>query len=266
MRLVRVSLMVALIALGTIATASAHELGADQLGSVGFRQHLGDALPLDLRFVDENDQSVTLQSYFVGKPVVLTLNYFRCPNLCTLELQGLISGLNGVRFTLGDQYTVLTVSFDPRATAHEAATQKFRAMRGYIHPEASAGWHLLTTDDQSAIDRLTQAVGFQYAYDVQEDDYAHPAGVTVLTPDGEISRYIYGLDFSATDLRLALVEAAQHQIGSLIDQALLVCYHYDAISGRYTPLVMNLLKIAAASTLLIVGGGVFLLWRADPHR
>jgi protein SCO1/2 len=245
----------------------AHELSPDQLREVSFRQHLGDALPLDLAFVDENGQSVALGDFFAtNRPVILTMNYFHCQNLCEIELQDLVDGLNGVPFTVGDQYTLLTVSFDTRDTPRDAALEKFRAFRGYVHPEAADGWHLLTTDNQSTIDRLTQAVGFQYVYDAQEDDYAHPAGVVVMTPQGAISRYIYGLDFTANDLRLGLVEAAAGRIGSLVDQVLLICYHYDSVSGRYTPLVMNLMKAGGGATLLLVGTGLFFLWRADLRK
>jgi protein SCO1 len=249
------------------APAIGHDLSPDQLQQVSFRQHPGDSLPLDLAFTDDNGQAVRLRDYFgSNRPVILTMNYFHCQNLCEIELQDLVGGLNGVPFTMGDQYTLLTVSFDTRDRPRDAALEKFRAFRGYVHPEAADGWHLLTTDDQSTIDRLTQAVGFQYVYDEQQDDYAHPAGVVLVTPQGEISRYIYGLDFAANDLRLGLVEAAANRIGSLVDQVLLVCYHYDPIAGRYTPLVMNLMKAGGGVTVLLVGIGLFFLWRADLRK
>jgi protein SCO1/2 len=161
---------------------------------------------------------------------------------------------------------VLTISFDARETPRDAADAKYRAFRGYIHPEAADGWHVLTTNDQSTIDRLTRAVGFEYVYDPQEDDYAHPAGVIVLTPGGAISRYLYGMDFSANDLRLGMVEAAANTIGGVVDQVLLICYHYDPISGRYTPLVMSLVKAGGGLTVLVFGGVLFWLWRADLRR
>jgi protein SCO1 len=259
-------ILAALVAVSAVP-AAAHDLSPADLKLVGFRQHIGDSLPLELAFVDEFGQPVTLHDFFgANRPVLLTLNYFHCQNLCPLELQGLVDGLNGVPFTLGDQYTVLTVSFDARETPRDAADAKFKAFRGYVHPEAAGGWHLLTTNDQSTIDRLTQAVGFEYVYDPQENDYAHPAGVMILTPSGAISRYIYGMDFSANDLRLGLVEAASNQIGDVVDQVLLICYHYDPISGRYTPLVMNLMKAGGAATLAVVGGVLFFFWRADLRR
>jgi len=142
---------------------------------------------------------------------------------------------------------------------------KARVLRGYVHPSGAAGWHVLT-GDHATIDRLADAVGFTYAYDAANDDFAHPAGVVVLTPGGEVSRYLFGIDYSATDLRLALVEAAAEHIGTVIDQALLVCYHYDPATGRYTPFVLGLLQVGAALTLLIVGAGLALLWRTDLRR
>ena len=245
------------------SATSAHELTPDQLRQVGFRQHIGDSIPLDLTFTDEYGNRAGLSTYFATGPVILTLNYFHCQNLCSLELQNLVDGLNGVPFTLGDEFTLLTVSIDPRETSQDAALAKFRAFRGYIHPGAAAGWHLLTTTDQLAIDRLAATVGFDYTYDAEQDDYAHPLGVVVLTPSGQISRYLYGLDYSANDLRLGLVDAAEQRIGSAIDQVLLICYHYDAVSGRYTPLVMNILAAAAGLTVLLAGAGLFVMWRMD---
>jgi protein SCO1 len=255
-----------LLALLTYATADAHELSSEQLRTVKFDQRTGSSISPDLTFTDELGSAVRLQDYFGTRPIVLSLNYLRCQNLCPLELQGLIGGLNGVPFTLGDEYTLLTVSFDARETPDEAATAKFKALRGYVHPEAASGWHVLTTSDQHTIDALTQAVGFNYVHDEQEDDYAHPLGVVVLTSGGAISRYIYGLDFSATDLRLALTDAAQGRLGGVVEQVLLLCYQYDALTGRYTPLVFDLLKIAGAASVLALGGGLLVLWRADMKR
>ena len=256
--------ILALLAALLASPAAAHQLSPDELHQVGFRQRQGDTLPLDLQFTDESGQRVTLSDYFgSSRPVILTLNYFHCQNLCPLELQGLIDGLNGVPFTLGDQYTLLTVSFDTRDTPWDATTARFRALRGYTHPEAASGWHVLTSTQQSVIDKLTQAVGFEYIYDSQEDEFAHPAGVVIVTPSGQISRYIYGLDFSANDVRLGLVEAVARRIGSLAEQVLLICYHYDPISGRYTPLVFNILGIAAAATVVVVAVGLLFLFRAD---
>jgi protein SCO1/2 len=245
---------------------TAHPLNPDQVGSVGFTQKLGAPVPLDLFFHDEAGQPVRLGDYFGERPVVLTLNYFHCQNLCPVEIDGIVKGLNGLPFTLGDEYTMLTVSIDPRETPADAADVKARGLRGYVkQPAGNVGWHVLT-GDQASIDRLTEAVGFDYAYDPQSDDFAHPAGVVVLTPRGRISRYLYGIDFSANDLRLALVDAAAQQIGSLVDRALLVCYHYDPATGRYTPFVFGLLQAGGATTILVLGVVLGLLWRADLRK
>lgn len=254
------------VVLLSCATAHAHELPSDQLRTVRFEQRIGAAVPLDLSFIDEVGRAVALRDVVGGKPVLLTLNYLQCQNLCPLELQGLIGGLNGLSYVLGADYTLLTVSFDTRETPDVAATAKFKALRGYRHPESAAGWHVLTTSDQATIDALTSAVGFSYVYDAQEDEYAHPLGVIALTPDGEISRYVYGLDFSATDLRLALTTAGAGQLGSVAEQVLLLCYQYDALTGRYTPWVMDALKVAGGATILGLGGLLWSLARADPKR
>jgi protein SCO1/2 len=245
---------------------AAHPLDPSQLGSVGFTQKLGAPVPLDLFFHDEDGQPVRLGDYFGSRPVILTLNYFHCQNLCPVEIDGVVKGLNGLPFTMGDEYTLLTVSIDPREGPVDAQDVKARGLRGYVkQPAGDAGWHVLT-GDQASIDRLTEAVGFDYAYDAQNDDFAHPAGVVVLTPGGRISRYLYGIDFSANDLRLALVDASAQQIGSLVDRALLVCYHYDPATGRYTPLVFGLLQGGALATILTVGLALGLLWRADLRK
>ena len=253
-----------LLLLVTSSVATAHDLSPDQLATVGFDQRLGQRVPLDTLFHDEKGDSVRLGDYFVtNRPVILSLNYFHCQNLCPLELDGLMNGLNGVPFTLGQEFTVVTVSIDPREGSSDASDIKARTLRGYDKAaEGAAGWHVLT-GDQTAIDRITRAVGFNYAYDPLQDDFAHPAGVVVLTPSGEISKYLYGLDFSANDLRLALVDAASEQIGTLLDRALLVCYHYDPLTGRYTPIALNVVRGGAVIGLVALGAFLGWLWRDE---
>ena len=242
-----------LLMLGLAHTALAHELSPDQLATVGFDQRPGQSVPLDLTFLDDRGQPVTLGQYFQHGPVVLTLNQLHCKNLCPVELEGLINGLNGVPFALGQQFTLVTVSIDPRETPEDAADAKARGIRGYAKKEGSTGWHVLT-GDQASIDSLEQAVGFKAVYDAEEEEFAHPAGVILLTPAGQISRYIYGIDFSSSDLRLGLTEAGSGSVGSLVDRALLVCYHYDPLTGRYTPLVVGLMQGGAAAGVLGLGG------------
>jgi protein SCO1/2 len=264
-RLFEISLVLALVLFAaSAASAGAHDLSPDELAGVGFDQHLGQRVPLDLLFYDENGNSVRLGDYFgTNRPVILTLNYFHCQNLCPLELDGLMSGLNGIAFTLGQEFTLVTVSIDPREGPADAVDIKGRTLRGYDRADAGeSGWHVLT-GDQTAIDRLTQSVGFNYAYDPLQDDYAHPAGVMVLTPSGQISKYLYGLDFSANDLRLALVDAGSEHIGTLLDRALLVCYHYDPLTGRYTPFALNFVRAGAAVGLVVMVGFLGWLWRDE---
>jgi protein SCO1/2 len=244
-------------------TARAHDLSPDELANVGFDQRLGQRVPLDLLFHDENGASFRLGDYFDNRPVILSLNYFHCQNLCPLELDGLMNGLNGITFTLGHDYTMVTVSIDPREGPSDAQDIKARTLRGYDKADQGTdGWHVLT-GDQDSIERLTDAVGFRYAYDPIQDDYAHPAGVVVLTPSGQISRYLYGLDFSANDLRLSLVDAGAEHIGSLLDRALLVCYHYDPLTGRYTPFALNFVRGGAVLGLIGMVGLLGWLWRSE---
>ncbi len=257
-------LALAFASVGT-AQAQSQSLTASQLSMVRFDQQLGATVPANLPFYDENGQPVTLGDYLGQRQAVLTLNYFHCQNLCPIELDGVIDSLNGVPLTLGQDFTMLTVSIDPREGPSDAADAKARAIRGYDRAEDAAGWHVLT-GAQPSIDALTDAVGFRYAYDAQADDFAHPAGVIVLTADGHVSRYLYGFDFAATDLRLALVEAGQQRIGSLADRALLVCYHYDPLTGRYTLLALDLMRIAGVVGALGLAGFVGFLWREERRR
>jgi protein SCO1 len=259
----RTALAAILLLVLTTAPVDAHDLSPDQLANVGFDQRLGERVPLDVLFRDENGASVRLGDYFLGnRPVILSLNYFHCQNLCPLELDGLMNGLNGISFSLGGDFTMLTISIDPREGPSDAQDIKVRTLRAYDKSRGNDGWHVLT-GDQASIDRLTRAVGFRYAYDPLQDDYAHPAGIVILSPTGQISRYLYGLDFSANDLRLALVDAGSDKVGSLLDRALLVCYHYDPLTGRYTPFALNFVRGAAVLGLLSLTAFLGWLWRAE---
>jgi len=233
------------------------------LRDVGFDQRIGEQVPLDLTFRDEEGQAVRLGAYFSsGKPVILTLNYFSCPNFCDVELNGLVEGLLDVPWKISDQFNVISVSFDPRDTPVLAAGKKSRFAFRYSRHGAATGWHFLTGDPIS-IQRLTQAVGFRYKYDATHDEYAHPAGILVLTPQGTIARYLYGTEFSPTDLRLALVEASQGKLGSPVDQVLLLCYHYVPALGKYSALALNALRLTSVLTVLVLGAFLLLLWRED---
>ena len=247
-------------------TAFAHELTPQQLGALSFEQHLGSQVPLDLAFRDENGAAVALSDYLDGsRPVILTLNYWHCQNLCPLELEALANGLNGVPFTMGSDFDVVSVSIDTREGPGDAAATRAHALRAYQQRHDATSWHMLT-GGQQAIDRLAQAVGFSYSYDPDANEFAHPLGVVVLSPGGQVSSYLFGLEYAANDVRLALVAAAAGRIGSLLDRAVLLCYHYDPLNGRYTPLAWNLLRGGAAAGLVAMLVFLGLLWRSDLRR
>jgi protein SCO1/2 len=242
--------------------AHAQEAPPPDVGDVGFDQRLGEPVPLDLAFRDEAGHPVQLGDYVDGKPVILTLNYFHCPNFCTLVLDGLAKSLEEADLKMGSDFTVVTVSIDPRETPELAAAQKDLLLRHYSGLGIEDNWHFLT-GDAPAIERLTQAVGFRYAYDALQDEYAHPAGLVILTSDGKIARYLYGAGFLTRDLRLALVEASQNRIGTLTDQVLLRCYRYDPATGRYSLMALNIVRLGSLITTLAFGGFLLFLWRRE---
>jgi protein SCO1 len=232
------------------------------LATIAFDQRLDAQLPADLAFRDDTGETVHLGDYFGDKPVILTLNYYECPMLCPLVLEGLLRSLRVLSFNIGEQFDVVTVSIAPGETAALASTTKARYVREYGRPEAARGWHFLT-GDQESIQRLTEGVGFRYTYDAAKDQYAHAAGILVLTPQGKIARYIYGLEFSPRDLRLALVDAAANTIGSPVDQLLLFCYQYDPTTGRYTLVVRRTLQLASLATVLGLAALMIVMFRRD---
>ena len=235
------------------------------LKNVRYEQKLDSQVPLNLSFRDESGKPVRLGNYFGGKPVVLILAYYRCPMLCSQVLAGATHAFRQLPFRIGQQFNVLTVSFDPRETPALAAASKQTYIASYGQPQAAEGWHFLT-GQQPQISALTQAVGFHYAWDTQTQQYAHATGIVVLTPSGKVAQYFYGIYYSAQDLRLALVQSSQERIGSLTDEVLLFCSHYDPNSGRYTAIMGRVLQIAGAFTLLILGGVLFLLFYLDKKK
>lgn len=242
------------------ASASAHDDGRPAaLQDVAFEQRLNQHVPLDLVFRDESGKPVRLGEYVRDKPVILNLVYFKCQDLCPMLLDGLVRSLRTLTFEMGKQFDVLTVSFDPSDTPTLAAVKRTDYLTEYARPGGSTGWHFLTGDEPS-IRRLTQSVGFHYTYDARTGEFGHATGIVLLTPQGAISRYFYGIDFSPRDLRLGLIEAASEKIGSPIDQLLLFCYHYDPAAGKYTLLVTKIVRIAAVATVLalIVSFTVFM--------
>lgn len=232
------------------------------LQRVDFEQRLGTQVPLDLPFRDETGRTVRLGDYFQGKPVVLTLSYYECPMLCTLVLNGLTSALRALRFDLGKEFVAINVSFNPRETPELAAAKKATYLKEYRRPGSEAGWHFLTGDEES-IRRLTEAVGFQYAWDERNQQYAHATGLVVLTPGGQIARYFYGVEFSPRDLRFALIEAAQGKIGSPVDKLLLYCFHYDPSTGRYSALALNSIRIGGVLTVAALISFIVVMLRRE---
>jgi protein SCO1 len=222
------------------------------LQDVGIDQKVHERLPLDLVFRNESGRAIRLGDYFRDRPVVLSLVYYECPMLCLQVLDGLVKALRTLPFDVGREFEVLTVSFDPAEQPGLAAKTKRTMLARYGRPGAEAGWHFLT-GDEPAIHALTEAVGFRYVFDPRADQFAHGAAIVVLTPEGRISRYFFGIDYSTRDLRFALMEASEHRIGSVIDQVLLYCYHYDPASGRYGLVILNVLRLAGLATLLALG-------------
>ena len=233
------------------------------LQEIGFDQRLGESVPLDLAFSDETGRSVKLSDYFGKKPVVLSLVYYQCPMLCTISLNGLAGALEVLSFVPGQEFEVVTVSFDPVETPVLAAAKKKAYMARYKRPEAHAGWHFLTGSKES-VEALTRAVGFRYVWDEATKQFAHPAGLLVLTPEGKISHYLFGVEYAPKDLRLALVDAAKGRIGNLADQLLLYCYQYDPQTGRYSASILNVVRLGGALTVL--GLGAFILTATRKRR
>jgi protein SCO1/2 len=258
-------LAVALL-LCTIVPVSATDGRPEVLRDVGFDQRLDEQVPLDLTFRDETGNPVALGRYFGTKPVILVLADYECPMLCTLVLNGLTGALKALPFDIGREFEVVTVSINPADTPALASAKKANYVARYGRPGANAGWHFLT-GEPDAIARLAQAVGFRYRYVPEQKQFAHAAGIVVLTPHGKIARYFYGIEFAPRDLRLGLVEAAQGRIGTPVDQILLFCFHYDPVTGSYSALAMNSVRVAGAITVVVLVGFLALyLWREARAR
>ena len=232
------------------------------LQDIGLDQKLNEQLPLGLAFKDEQGRDVTLGTYFGSRPVILVLAYYECPMLCTQVLNGLVSALGTLNFTVGREFDVVTVSFDPGETPELARGKKAAYVERYKRPGSESGWHFLT-GTQHSITQLTRAVGFRYAYNAEVDQYAHASGIMVVTPEGRLSHYFYGIEYGPRDLRLALIDAADRKIGSPVDQLLLACFHYDPKSGKYSLAIMRFVQGAGLLTVAAIGLTVLLLRRRE---
>ena len=230
------------------------------LRDVGLDQKLTQQVPLDLAFRDEGGRELPLSTYFGAKPVILALVYYQCPMMCTQILNGLVMSLRTMSLESGRDFEVVSVSIDPTETPSLASRKKAEYVRRYAR--SSNGWHFLTGAEPQ-IKKLAQAVGFRYAYDPKTGQYAHASAIMVLTPSGKMSKYFYGIEYAPRDLRLGLVEASENKIGTPVDQLLLFCYHYDPRTGRYSAIVLNMVRLAGLLTVLVLGVGLFWLWRWD---
>ena len=232
------------------------------LRDVAFDQKLDQRLPLDVGLRDSAGKAVRLGDFFQRKPVLLNFVYYRCRELCPLLSDGLVRALRAISFDVGNQFDVVTVSFDPTETAAAAAAAKAEYTQRYGRAGASGGWHFLT-GEPAAIHALAEAAGFRYSYDAARNEFAHATGIVLVTPEGRISRYYYGIEFSPRDLRLGLIEAAAGKIGSPLDQLLLFCYHYDPLTGQYNLIVTRVLRLAGVATVLALAGFIVLMLRRE---
>jgi protein SCO1/2 len=261
----RLRLAASLLALASLAPAALADNSATPPklpGKVALQQKLDAQVPLDLMMRDEAGRIVRLRQFFGQKPVILSFMYYRCPMLCSMVQEAMTSALTEVKFDIGREYDVLTVSIDPRDTPEAAAEKKDHYVKRYGRLSAASGWHFLTTNE-SSIKRLTDSVGFQYAYDPQADQFAHGAVIMVLTPDGRVSRYLPGIEFRPRDIRLALTEASQGKIGGVSEQLLLLCYHYDPATGKYGQGAMTLMRAGGVATVLGLAGFIFIMIRSE---
>jgi protein SCO1 len=238
---------------------------APAIEGVSVEQKLGAQVPLDLAFKDERGGEVQLRGYFGKRPIVLALVYYRCPMLCTLVLNGLVRAARAISLDAGTDYDVLVISIDPRETPDLAAKKKEAYLERYARAGAENGWHFLT-GEEPAIRAVADSVGFHYALDRTSGEYGHPAGITVLTPDGRVSRHLDGIEYSAKDLRFGLIESSKNAIGTIVDRMLLLCFHYDPNRGRYGLVVMNALRLGGGITVLAIAGLVGVFLRRERRR
>ncbi len=258
----RLSICFAMMLVFSTFQLSAQTLTDDQLSNIGFHQNLNTQITLNSTFRDENGKTVQLGDYFGRKPVVLVLGYYGCPMLCTLTLNGMVESLEDLKWNIGDEFDVLNVSIDPHETPALAFAKKKTYLKRYGRHGADAGWHFLT-GNEAQIKRLADEVGFQYAYDPQSKEFAHASGLVILTPDGKISHYLFGVTFASQDFFTALQDASKKKVGSPIRELILLCFHYNPITGKYGALIMAIVRGLAVATVL---GLVWLVFRMSRGR
>ncbi|HEX4129263.1 MAG TPA: SCO family protein [Pirellulales bacterium] len=253
---------IALCALSFAAPLRAQPPIPAPLLDVGIDQHLNEQLPLDLAFRDEQGRAVKLGDYFGSRPVVLILAYYQCPMLCTQVLNGITRTASAMPWPAGEKYHIVVVSIDPTETPGLAAAKKRSYQQLYAYRNAADGWSFLTGDEPQ-IERLAAAVGYRYRYDPKSKQYAHGSGIMIATPEGKLSRYFYGIDYPTRDLRLALVEASEGKIGSPVDRFLLLCFHYDPLTGRYGVAIMNVIRALGVATVAVLGAFIAMSLRRE---
>lgn len=234
------------------------------LKQVGIDQQLGSQIPLDLKFRDEIGREVKLGDYFHKRPVVLSMVYYECPMLCGEVLNGEASVFSTLKFDIGKEFDVVTVSFDPTETPDLARGKKRTYIERYGRNGAEEGWHFLTGTPES-INAITKAIGFNYAWDPESKQFAHAAAIMVITPEGKVAQYFYGVEYAPKDLRFAIVQASQGKAGNLVDQVLLYCYHYDPRTGKYGAVVSRVMQLAGVFTIAILGGFLIIMFRMEPQ-
>jgi protein SCO1/2 len=252
---------------GNIASSADTQQNArpQVLSQVGIDQRLSESLPLDAKFKDEHGKDVTLGDYFhSNRPVLLAIVYYDCPMLCTQVLNGMTSALGVLKFNAGKEFDVVAVSIDPRETAEIAAAKKKTYIQRYKRPGAEEAFHFLT-GQQPAITAVTKAAGFRYVWDEKTQQYAHASALILVTPEGRIAQYYYGIEYSPKDMRLGMIEASKDKIGNLADQIVLYCYHYDPTTGKYGAMLMNVVRAGGALTVLFLVGFMFISIRNENH-
>ncbi len=237
------------------------------LNDIGIEQKLDSQVPLDTVFRDESGALVILRNYFGSKPVILAPVYYTCPMLCSQILSGVVAGLRPLSLKPGRDFEVVAVSFNPSDTPQQAAAKRDHYVHSYSSKAKNDGWHFLT-GDQNSIGAVMRAIGFHYRWDPVHKMFIHASGIMLLTPEGRLSRYLYGVEYEPKDLKLGLIESSHDRIGSPVDQVLLFCYHYDPKTGKYGAVVINMLRGAAGLTLVLLAGAMLLFWRRDirEHR
>jgi len=258
-------IVVALVLLTLFSHTGRAYSQSDILGQVNFVPKMDAQIPLDLTFRSAADQPVRIGDYFAARPVILVIGYYNCPNLCDMVRQGLVDSLRTLSFDAGKDFNVVAVSIDPAETPKNSTDAENQFIVSYGRDRSEKGIDFLT-GSQDSIKQLAQAVGFEYAYDDSIKQFAHPSGIIVLTPQGRISRYFYGIQFAPNDLRLGLVEASANKIGTVVDQVLLRCYHYDPSTGKYNLIILDALQWAGLATVVALAFFIYRLYRRDGQQ